>query len=141
MMSTAIPEMTKILWVAAAAMLFSTMRISAHHAFASEYDENKRVSVSGTVTEFKWTNPHAWLYVDGTDENGKVTGWRFEMGSPNGLTHRGWRSTELKQGDQVNVEGYGAKDGGNVANARTVTLPDGRKLFGGFQTTPGAPAK
>jgi hypothetical protein len=63
------------------------------------------------------------------------------MGSPNGLVHMGWRSTELKKGDPVTVEGYGAKDGRNMANASTVTLPDGRKLFGGFQTTPGAPAK
>jgi hypothetical protein len=63
------------------------------------------------------------------------------MGSPNGLLHRGWRRTELKKGDQVTVEGYCAKDGSNVANARTVTMSGGRKPFGGFQTTPGAPAK
>ena len=133
--------MKKSLCITAAALLLTTMRISAHHAFAAEYDENKRVTVSGTVTLFKWTNPHVWLYVDEKDENGKVTSWSFEMGSPGGLIHRGWRSTELKTGDQVSVEGYGAKDGSNIANARTVTLPDGRKLFGGFQTTPGAPAK
>lgn len=133
--------MSKTLFVAVAALLLMTMSSSAHHAFAAEYDENKRVTVSGTVTSFKWTNPHAWLYVDGTDESGKVASWSFEMGSPNGLVRRGWRSTELKKGDQVTVEGYVAKDGGNVANARNVTLPDGRRLFGGFQTTPGAPAK
>ena len=117
------------------------MRISAHHSFASEYDENKRVTVSGIVTRFKWTNPHAWLYVDENDESGKVTSWSFEMGSPGGLVHRGWRKMELKKGDQVTVDGYAAKDGRNVANVRTVTMPDGRKLFGGFQTTPGAPVK
>ena len=133
--------MSKTLCAAAAALLLTTMRISAHHAFAAEYDENKRVTVSGTVIGFKWTNPHAWLYVDGTDESGKVTSWSFEMGSPNGLIHRGWRRTELRQGDHVRVEGYGAKDGSDLANARTVTMPDGRKLFGGFQTTPGAPVK
>ena len=133
--------MSRTLCAAAAALLLTTMRISAHHAFAAEYDENKRVTVSGTVTRFEWINPHAWLYVDGKDESAKVTSWSFEMGSPNGLLHRGWRRTELKQGDQVTVEGYRAKDGSNVANARTVTMPDGRKLFGGFQTTPGAPIK
>jgi hypothetical protein len=63
------------------------------------------------------------------------------MGSPGGLTRRGWTKTELKEGDQVTLDGFAAKDGRNVANARTVTLPDGRKLFGGFQSTPGAPAK
>ena len=129
------------MWAAAAALLLATMRISAHHAFAAEYDENKRVTVSGTVTGFEWTNPHAWLYVDGKDESDKVSIWSFEMGSPNGLFRRGWRRTELKKGDQVTVEGFRAKDGSNVANAGTVTMPDGRKLFGGFQTTPGAPVK
>jgi hypothetical protein len=133
--------MSRTVCAAAAALFLATMRISAHHAFAAEYDQNKPVTVSGTVTKFEWINPHAWLYVDGKDESGKVTSWSFEMGSPNGLIHRGWRRTELKKGDQVTVEGYRAKDGGNLANASTVSLPDGRKLFGGFQTTPGAPGK
>jgi hypothetical protein len=133
-------EMRRIV-CAAAALLLATMYTSAHHAFTAEYDENKLVTVSGTVTNFEWTNPHAWLYVDGKDESHKGTTWGFEMGSPNGLLHRGWKRTELKKGDQVTVEGYRAKDGSNVANARTVTMPDGRKLFGGFQSTPGAPSK
>lgn len=133
--------MSKTLCVASSALFLMTMRAAAHHAFAAEYDENKRVTVSGTVTKFQWTNPHAWLYVDGKDESGKVSSWSFEMGSPNGLVHRGWRKAELKKGDQATVEGYGAKDGSDVANARTVTMPDGRKLFGGFQTTPSAPVK
>jgi Family of unknown function (DUF6152) len=128
-------------WVAAAGLLLTAMGVSAHHAFTAEYDENKRITVSGTVSRFEWTNPHAWLYVDGKDESLKASIWRFEMGSPNGLIHRGWKQTELKKGDQITVEGYRAKDGSNVANARTVTMPDGRKLFGGFQSTPGAPAK
>ena len=133
--------MSRILCAAAAALLLMTTRISAHHAFTAEYDDSKRVTISGMVTKFEWTNPHAWLYVDGKNESDNVTIWSFEMGSPNGLLRRGWRRTELKKGDQVTVEGYRAKDGRNVANARTVTMPDGRKLFGGFQTTPGAPAK
>ena len=133
--------MRKIVCLATTALLVATVRISAHHAFAAEYDENKRVTVSGTVTKFDWTNPHAWLYLDGEDESDKVTSWGFEMGSPSGLMHRGWKRTDVKKGDHVTVEGYRAKDGRNVANARTVTLSDGRKLFGGFQTTPGAPAR
>jgi hypothetical protein len=133
--------MRKTLCIAVAALLLASTRISAHHAFAAEYDANERVTVSGTVTRFEWTNPHAWLYVDGKDESGKITRWSFEMGSPNGLLRRGWRRMELNKGDQVTLDGYRAKDGRNVANARTVTLPDGRKLFGGFQTTPGAPVK
>ena len=125
----------------AAALLMATMRTSAHHAFAAEYDVNRRITVSGIVTVFKWTNPHAWLYVDGDSERGEVTHWSFEMGSPGGLVSRGWKKTDLNKGDQVTVEGFGAKNGKNVANATTVTLPDGRKLFGGFATSPGAPLK
>ena len=126
---------------AAAALLLATIRVSAHHAFAAEYDENKLITVSGKVTGFKWTNPHAWLYVEGNDESGKTAAWSFEMGSPNGLLHRGWKRTDLEKGEQITVEGYHAKNSKNVANASTVTLPGGRKLFGGFQTTPGAPVK
>jgi hypothetical protein len=112
--------MSRTLFVAALSLLLMTMRISAHHAFAAEYDENKRVTVSGIVTGFNWSNPHDWLY---------------------GLIHRGRKKAELKKADHVTLEGYGAKDGSNKANASTVTMPDGRKLFGGFQTTPGAPVK
>ena len=133
--------MRKPLCATAAALLLPAMRIFAHHAFAAEYDVNKRVTITGAVTKFEWSNPHIWLYVRGTDDSGGVTTWGFEMGSPNGLLHSGWSKTALKQGDPVTVEGYGAKDGRTVANARTVTMPDGRKLFGGFQTTPGAPVK
>ena len=133
--------MNKTLCSTAAMLLLMAMRILAHHAFAAEYDANKPVTVSGTVTGFKWTNPHAWLYVDGKDDSGKVVSWRFEMGSPNGLVHRGWKREDLKEGDQVTVEAYRAKDGSNTANVRTITMPDGRKLFGGFQSTPGAPPR
>ena len=122
-------------------MLMPAMRVWAHHAFASEYDETKHVTVSGVVTEWKWTNPHVWMYVDQKDASGKVTRWSFEMGSANGMTTRGWKKTDVKAGDQITVEGFGAKDDSNTANAATVTLRDGRKLFGGFQQTPGAPVK
>jgi Family of unknown function (DUF6152) len=134
-------QMSKTLLAVAVALVLTTMRITAHHAFAAEYDEHRRVTVSGTVTAFKWINPHAWLYVNGTGEHGKVTTWSFEMGSPGGLTARGWKKTDLKSGDQITIEGFGAKNGKKVANATTVTLPDGRKLFGGFAATPGAPPK
>ncbi len=126
---------------AAAALLLTAIRASAHHSFAAEYDQNKLIIISGIVTNFEWTNPHALLYVDGTDADGKAGGWKFEMGSPGGLESRRWKKTDLKKGDQITVDGYAAKDGGTLANARTVTLPDGRKLFGGFQETPGNPFK
>ena len=131
--------MNKTLGAAAVALLLTTMRLSAHHAFAAEYDEKKLVIVSGTVTGFQWTNPHAWLYVTERDESGTLTSWGFEMGAPGGLLHRGWKKGELKEGDRVTVDGYASKNHASVANARTVTLPNGRKLFGGFASTPGNP--
>ena len=127
------------LYIAAAALLLTAGHAAAHHSFAAEYDENKRVTVSGTVTSFQWTNPHAFLYLDGTDESGTTAKWRFEMGSPNGLISRGWKKSDMKKGDAITVQGFGAKDAANMANATTVTLADGRKLFGGFKSTPGAP--
>lgn len=133
--------MSKTLRAAAAVLLFTAIPTSAHHAFASEYDANKLVTVSGIVTTFEWTNPHALLYIDGKDAEGKAGSWKFEMGSPGGLESRGWKKTDLKNGDQITVDGYAAKDGRNVANVRMVRLADGRKLFGGFQSTPGNPFK
>jgi len=113
----------------------------AHHAFAAEFDAQKHVKLTGVVTKFEWTNPHGWLYVDVKDENGKTVNWSFELGSPNQLIRQGWRRTALKEGDQVTVEGYAAKDGSNIANARSVTLPDGTKVFSGSPATDGGPAK
>jgi hypothetical protein len=133
--------MLRTVYLTCVALLLTAMRLSAHHAFAAEYDADKLVQVSGKVTGFKWTNPHAWLYVEAKDQRGKVSTWSFEMGSPGGLMRRGWKKGELKRGDRVTVAGYAAKNGSRVANAGTVTVPDGRKLFGGFQQTPGNPFK
>src|SRR5436190_1138701 len=112
--------MSRTLRTAAAALLLATVRVSAHHAFAAEYDENKIVTITGSVTDFKWTNPHAWIYIEGKDERGRVSTWGFEMGSPSGLVNRGWKREDVKKGDRITVDGFRAKDGRNVANARTV---------------------
>ncbi|PWU01682.1 MAG: hypothetical protein C5B51_22335 [Terriglobia bacterium] len=103
----------------------------AHHSFEAEYDSKKPLQVQGAVTKVEWMNPHARFYVDVKDENGRVTNWNFELGSPNVLTRQGWRRDSLKAGDVVTVEAYLAKDGSNLANARRVTLADGRKVFAG----------
>lgn len=121
------------------ALLAVATGAAAHHAFEAEYDQKKLVIVSGAITKFEWTNPHAWIHLDARDERGRVTNWSFEMGAHGGLLNRGWKKGELKPGDQVTIDGYGSKHRASVANARMVTLPDGRKLFGGFQSTPGNP--
>jgi len=112
----------------------------AHHSFAAEYDSTKPVTLKGSITKMEWQNPHARFYVDVTDETGKVTNWEFELGSPNGLMRRGWTRNSLKPGDTVSVEGYLAKDGSKLANARNVTLGDGRKIFAG-SADDGGPSK
>ena len=133
--------MNRILVVTALLVFAAAMGVRAHHAFAAEYDETKLVTVKGTVTRFEWVNPHAWLYVEGTDQSGKPAKWSFEMGSPGGLTRRGWKKSAVQEGDALTIDGYRAKDGRNVANARNVTLANGKKLFGGFQSTPRESAK
>jgi hypothetical protein len=103
----------------------------AHHAFAAEYDANKPIKVTGTVTKVEWTNPHTWFYVDVKDASGKVTNWGFEMGSPNGLMRQGWTRNSMKFGDEVTVEGSRAKDSSNNVNVKVVTLASsGQRLFG-----------
>src|SRR5450755_4458263 len=94
----------------------------AHHSFEAEYDFNKTMKVTGTVTKMEWMNPHAHFYLDVKDANGKVTNWNFELGAIPVLLKQGWRKESLKQGDQVTVEGSLAKDGSKSANARSVVL-------------------
>ena len=103
----------------------------AHHSFAAEYDSNKPVMLTGTVTKVEWMNPHARFYIDVTDASGKCVNWELEMGSPNVLQRQGWTRNSMKAGDQVIVSGFLAKDGSNLANARDVRLADGKKLFAG----------
>ncbi len=111
----------------------------AHHSFAAEYDAQKPVTLTGTVTKVEWMNPHARFYIDVKDDAGKVTNWEFELGSPNGLMRRGWTRNSLKPGDTVTVNGSLAKDGSSLANARTIKLADGRQVFAGSATETGDP--
>ena len=107
----------------------------AHHSFAAEFDSTKSVTLKGTVTEMKWVNPHSWLYIDVKDADGKVTNWACEFGLPQALYRRGWRPKDLPVGLEVTITGWRAKDGTPTANANTVTLPDGRRLFAGSSGT------
>jgi hypothetical protein len=114
-----------------AVFLISRATAGAHHSFAAEFDVKKIVTLTGTVERIAWTNPHAHIHLDVKDAGGKITSWDFELGSPNALIRRGWSGQTLKPGDTITVNGYLAKDGSPLANARTVTLSDGRQVFAG----------
>lgn len=100
----------------------------AHHSFQAEYDVNKPLTLTGTVTKFEWTNPHARFYIDVKDQDGKVSNWNFELASPNVLRRLGWTREMMKPGDTVTVKGHQSKDGAAWGNANSVALADGRVM-------------
>jgi DNA/RNA endonuclease YhcR with UshA esterase domain len=123
--------------IACAGMLATAVPVFAHHSFAAEYDASKPVELHGTVTKMEWTNPHARIYLAVKDANGTVTEWNLELASPNVLSRNGWTRHSLKEGDVVTVSGSRAKDGNTMANAKTVILADGKKVFAGSATDSG----
>ena len=122
---------------AAAALLLAAWPVRAHHSFAAEYDKNKRLKLTGTVTKFDLTNPHSWIYIDVTGEDGKVTNWGFETASPSNLYRRGFRKDTVKVGTVVTIEGFQAKDDTHTGNAQRLTLADGTHYVMGTEENPG----
>jgi len=115
----------------AAALVGFAAPASAHHSFAAEFDAHKVVRLVGALTKVDWSNPHTYFYLDVKDEKGKISKWACEGGGPGALSRRGLNKGDLKLGDTIVVDGYRARDGSNLVDARRVTLPDGRSVYGG----------
>ena len=124
--------------VAGVALLAAAVPVLAHHAFSAEFDAATPVRLRGKITKMEWINPHAWMHMEVTTEDGQVEAWMIEAGPPGALIRRGWDRDSVTPGTEVLVEGYRALDGSTRANGRDVTFPDGRRLFAGSSGT-GAP--
>ncbi len=116
--------------IVALALLLAPQGIRAHHSFSAEFDSKRPVKISGAVTKVEWMNPHIYFYVE-VKASGKVSNFAVEGGSPNVLRRLRWGKNSLRVGDQITVSGFPAKNGANIVNAVTVTLPDGTSLFAG----------
>ena len=121
---------TRVLYLAIAVIVIAWALIAksyAHHSFAM-FDQSKQVTLKGTVREFQWTNPHAWIHLDVPNADGVKDTWQVELNSPNNLKRQGWKSSSIKPGDQVTLVLNPLKDGSKGGLFVSITLPDGSVL-------------
>ena len=123
--------MKSTLMVSIMTVFLAALPALAHHPFSAEYDWKQPVTVTGTVSKLDWANPHAHLYVDAKDSDGKTKSWTFELGGINALTNAGWSKEAVKAGDTITVDAWLSKSQSNMANVKSIKLQSGRELSGG----------
>jgi hypothetical protein len=121
--------MSKLSVAALAGCALLPLAAWAHHSFASEFDANQPISLKGTVTKVEFINPHSWIHIEVTSDDGTKSAWEVEGGTPNTLFRKGINDSTLPAGTAVAVDGYRARDGSNRMSGRDITLADGRKVF------------
>jgi hypothetical protein len=104
------------------------LEAQAHHSFAM-FDQEKIISVSGTLKELEYTNPHCWLHINVVDPaTGKTQEWAFEMGSVGQIAAQGWKADTVKPGDKITVDAHPMKDGSRGGQYQAAKLSDGRSF-------------
>jgi hypothetical protein len=123
-------KLTKVRILSAAfGVLLAALPALAHHAFEAEFDQDKRITVTGVLTKVDWVNPHAYFYLDAKDEKGQIVHWQFNSVPPLMLKKGGLERSMLVIGQTFTIDGYGAKDGSrNLGWIKTLHFPDGRKI-------------
>lgn len=115
-------------WLTAALLTLSLQPVAAHHSFAVFFDDTKSVTVSGSVTAFRFTNPHAIIEITRKTPQGQIEAWRAETNAVTLLRRRGWTAASLTAGEVVTLEGWPARDGSNYIRVRRVVKADGTVL-------------
>jgi Family of unknown function (DUF6152) len=116
-------------------LLATSVNVDAHHVFSTQFDINRPVLLTGTVTELHWVNPHTWIHLDVGSADGRVQPWKIEGASPNTLIRRGFTKDSLLPGMLLRISGFQARDGSSMINGRDLTFPDGHQLFVGYSGT------
>lgn len=127
--------------VSGVSLLLTAAPVWAHHAFAAEFDASRPVKLKGVVTQWELVNPHSWIHIDVKNDDGTVTPWMIEGGSPNSLFRLGFTKKSLPPGTELIIEGYQAKDKGNLAVGKNITFSDGKRMFLGGSANDAEPDK
>ena len=122
----------------AALVLATALPLFSHHSFSAQFDASKAIRLKGVLTKVEWGNPHIYFYLDVKDEDGKAINWTFEGGSPTALSRRGFKRNDIKLGDTIIVDGYRARDGSRLVDAKRIALSNGR-IISGVSGDNGAP--